>query len=202
MIGGTTNFAESIIGPAIKVNEYNKNQDRYYKVDGCEFEMGSTTDGTITSMTINLSPVCNFNWRLAFPNNADLPQPNKLNFGDVMKTRGGWKITADCISDCGNASDPIINLTFGGSRADNFLVVVLGAVIAGDVNLAADSAFGEKIAKEKGEEFVQNQKYKCNYDLEKAATGTLESMKVNFITIKRDDSTEIIAKDCNHQQPQ
>jgi len=193
MIGGTTNFVESIIGPAINVDAHFKTRD--YEVDGCKLIIGATADGTITSMTINLSPVCNFNWRLAFPNHADLPQPNKLKFGDVMKIENGWKITADCLISCGNSYDPVINLSFGGSRADDWQIVVLGAVIAADVNIEANSAFAEKITKEKGEDFVRDEKYKCNYDLEKAAIGTLEPMKVNFITIKA-DSKEVTPKDC------
>lgn len=184
-IGDSIDHLEKMTGPAkSKIKGAMGLMRREYNVDGCKLYIGTTDDGTIESINIPVSNKCSFNWRsMSPPNNFDLPQPNNLKFGDVMRDRD-WSVSADCLKGCGNSHDPSTYLRFGGSHADNFLVTVLEAVNDNLINISASSELAQKISNKKGDDFVIMGKYKCDFDLNSAAIGSIEKMKVNSITIR------------------
>ncbi|PPD03998.1 MAG: hypothetical protein CTY29_07300 [Methylobacter sp.] len=193
IIGGDIKYLESIIGFARKKSNEN-GEKRSYKVDNCDVTVGVEQDGTINALTLFLSPICNFSWKDMLPNHSDLPQPNKMHFGDVMESIPSdyWRITASCLSQCGNTENPYIELKFGGSNADNHICAILGSTS----DVESWSNLSQKIIKEKGAEFVINFEYNCNYDLKKAAKGILDTSKVDYITIRVENQTDIDEISC------
>ncbi|MBS0445108.1 MAG: hypothetical protein JSR59_04060 [Proteobacteria bacterium] len=186
-IGGSIKYLETILGPAKRVLEL-RQENREYDVEGCKLTLAATKEGTVVAMTLVVSPSCTFNWRGILPNHSSLPQPNHMTFGDAMKSSGSWTFVTDCLDACGNAADPVAELRIGGSHADGWLMAVLGAVIDSKENLEASDALRKKLESKMGRDWVIDGKFQCDYDLNSSVVGVVESMRVNFVTIRAVDS--------------
>jgi len=188
IIGNDIGWFERIAGPAVR--KIDQLKYREYLVDGCKVELNVRGDGTIEIATLYVSPVCSFNWRNMDPNYGDFPPPNNMKFASAMKKYPGqWSFKVSCLLLCGNAADPEATLSFGGSHADGWIVTTLGAVID-EENLDPAFKLSEKIVSQMGREFVVDQKYECDYDLNAAAKGIIDRFRVNYVSFRIPDGAE------------
>lgn len=183
IIGTDIQWFEGQVGPAIR--QIKAMGYREYAVENCQMSLTVKND-TISAATLFLSPSCAFKWGDIYQMYADLPPPNQMTFGDLMKG-GGWTFTISCLRLCGNSASPRAELSVGGSHAANWIVTTLGASIDSSENIDASSRLEDRITKEKGEDFVTSLKYQCDYDLNAAAAGIVEKMKVNYVQFRIND---------------
>lgn len=106
VLGVTPAFLRSKLG----VPKYQSRDDLTFDVDGCEVEYSignSMVKSYSTEITARCQPVV-FGVRL----------DPRTKFSKLPK---GGTLVADCLSSCGNAADPTIDLYYPGSRARGFV---------------------------------------------------------------------------------
>ncbi len=86
-----------------------------FEVGGCTISY-SASGSRITGFWVDVGPSCSPTIR----GNRISPQ---TTFGDILSGANWGQFSADCIYSCGNAADPVIDLSYRGSRATNFISV-------------------------------------------------------------------------------
>ncbi|EIL88436.1 hypothetical protein AB7849_09145 [Rhodanobacter sp. 115] len=136
-IGSNIAWFESIAGPAMQMlDNGDGSQARLYRVDGCHV-MATATGSTISALTLQLAPRCSVPLSAMLPN-APAMNLATLRFAALFKA-GASDIGLACagFAECGNASDPSVQASLGGSQADGFLMVDFSGSITTDADVAA-----------------------------------------------------------------
>lgn len=183
MISADLAYLEQVTGPAR--NSYGKT--KIYKVDGCEITT-TVADGSVRSLRIELSHSCTFNLNNYIPNfHGRLPAPHVMTFGQFNSISGGkGQFTADCLSMCGNAADPVIYEHWQGSRADSGIEILLEVAQVGAALIAAEK-WQEAMEKVEGYEWVIDTKFNCNpTKYNQVAQRAFRDVTISAITIGYD----------------
>ena len=183
MIDADVAYFERVTGPAR--NTYD--DTKIYKVDGCEIT-ATVAGGSIRSLRMDLSPQCTFNLNKFLPNFADkFPSPHTMTFGKFDSVTGGnGQFYADCLTQCGNAADPVIYEHWYGSRADLVLEVMLEAVQVGGPVLSAADTWHAAMEKAEGEDWVVDAKFNCTRKYDAIAHRAFRDVTISAITIGYD----------------
>lgn len=183
MIGADVAYFEQVVGPARNTYDNTK----IYKVDGCE--VTATISGiSVRALRVDLSPQCTFNLNKFLPNFSNrFPPPHVMTFGKFDSiTEGTGRFYADCLTQCGNAADPVIFEHWYGSRADLFLEVVLEAVLASSPVLSAAHTWKTAMEKIEGENWVIDAKFNCTRKYDAIAHRAFQDVTISAITIGYD----------------
>lgn len=184
MLRADVAYFEHIAGPPWK----RSGKFRIYKVAGCVVTAGVESD-EVRSIKVGLSPKCSFNLQTFIPNLESKPPPAyQLTFGNFDQlSQGGGQFYSDCITDCGNAADPLVWQHWQGSRADSSIEVLLEAVVAGDQAVDAASDWAKLMLAEQGEQWVWDGKFNCgNGRYDKAAHVLFGTVRISSITVGYD----------------
>ena len=164
ILGANVAYLETITGPAFRT----EGSDRIYKVGDCEVIVGAAK-GRIVNIGIDgVSPRCAFPIAQYFAQGYDHPVPALPNFADIKQGLGG-QFSADCLTLCGNAADPVVSLSYQGSHADNFNDLYAAVPITGGTALDAYSDWGAKLTAKYGQDYVVDGKYKTGDALDDVA---------------------------------
>ncbi len=158
MIGANLAYFEQVAGPAR--NSYS--DTNIYKVDGCEIT-ARVSKGTIAWLRMDVSPSCSFNLTPFVPSlDAELPPVHQLTFGGFDEaTRNSGRYMADCLTQCGNAADPVVQELWQGSRAEMGLEIMLEAAQVEGPALAAADTWQQAMEKAEGTEWVSQARFNC-----------------------------------------
>lgn len=183
MIGADVAYFEQVTGPAWQTY----GDTKYYKVDGCEVT-ATIAGGSIRSLGMrNLSSQCTFNLDKFLPNFAGkLPSPHSMTFGEFDSATGmSGQFYADCLGNCGNASDPVVYEHWYGSRADQNLEVVLGVVLVGD-GIAASMTWEDAMEKVEGRYWIIDKQFNYTRKYDAVAHQAFQNVRISKITIGYD----------------
>jgi hypothetical protein len=179
VLGSNVAFLETITGPAFRTD----GSDRTYKVDGCEIVVGAS-NGKIDNIGIDgYSPRCSFPIAQYFAGGYDHPVPPLPTFGDIERGLGGTYI-ATCLRLCGNGTDPLVELTYQGSHADNFNNLYAAVTIGADgPALNAFGDWGDKLVAKHGEAYVANGEYASDDSLQDVAAADFAKVTPTIIRV-------------------
>ena len=183
MIGADVAYFEQVVGPARNTFDSTK----IYKVSGCEVT-AIIADGSVRSLRLELSPQCAFDLNKFLPNySGKFPSPHAMTFGKFDSVTGGnGQFYADCLTQCGNAADPVIYEHWQGSRADLTLEVMLEAVQVSDPVLSGANTWQAAMEKIEGEDWVVDAKFNCTHKYDAIARSAFRDVKISAITIGYD----------------
>lgn len=185
-IGSNLAYFENITGPARTTFEgrYSITYS-YYKVDGCEVT-AHISRGKVQAIEIGkLSPKCTFNLNKFLPNagRGSLPPLHAMRFGEFDALTHEGYYSADCLTACGNASDPNVYEYFKASRADLGIEVQLGVVLVEGDALHASSAWVDEMRKSESAVWVTNRKFACTRKYNAVAQKLFRKVKVTSIAV-------------------
>lgn len=86
-----------------------------FELGGCTISY-SASGSRITGFTVAVGPSCS-------PTIRGKRISPRTTFGEILSRDNWGRFTADCIYMCGNAADPVIDLSYRGSRATNFISI-------------------------------------------------------------------------------
>ncbi|WP_057884210.1 SHOCT domain-containing protein [Tsuneonella troitsensis] len=86
-----------------------------FELGGCTISY-SATGSRVTGFTVDVGPSCSPTIR----GNRIGP---RTTFGEILNRDNWGQFIADCLYGCGNAADPVIALSYRGSRATNFISI-------------------------------------------------------------------------------
>lgn len=107
-----------------------------------------------------------------------------MTFGQFDKlTQAQGTFYADCLSECGNAYDPVVYEHWSSSRADGFLEVMLGATQTSDAVLDAADSWQSAMEKAEGADWVPERKFNCAPKHDQVAHEAFRKVAIDQITI-------------------
>jgi hypothetical protein len=181
IIGSTVTYWESITGPPISSWE----AWREYEVNGCGLRI-STSENSIDVVRMELSPACTFDWQQVIYNARGLPAAHQTTVGAFVDQQGNGDYLSDCIRSCGNAADPSLVMHWQGSRADDWIEVVLGVDANQDASLRALNVIQRHYVAALGEDaVVLDTSFNC--DVNKAAVfgSALREVRISWVEFGR-----------------
>lgn len=183
MIGANIAYFERATGPA--KNTYS--DINTYKIGGCNVD-ATIYNGTIQSLRLEVSSKCTVDLNQFFSHSYGKFSPAyQLTFGNFdMNTGNIGQYYASCLTECGNAADPVIFEKWLGSRADQFIEVQLEVVLAKDAALTAAGLWHDVMEKVEGKNWVMNAKFNCTSKYNAVARKAFRNVKISGITIGRD----------------
>lgn len=175
MIDSQISYFEQFAGSA----KENYGDYRKYKVEGCIIDVSlHTKTSTIRSLHTKLSETCSPDLS-QLPPSFNLPkQLNNTTFGALSNPT----YYADCLISCGR-TEPEIYAVSGGSKADDWQTIALGANIE---DLQYQTWFDE--LQKNGEQWMLDQKFNCAHDTNNysnIAHNELSPQKVSSIIISK-----------------
>jgi hypothetical protein len=179
VLGSNVAFLETITGPAFRTD----GSDRIYKLDGCEIIVGASK-GKIDNIGIdNYGGACSFPIAQYFAGGYDHPVPPLPTFGNIESGLGGTYV-ATCLRLCGNGADPLVELTYQGSHADNFNNLYAAVTIGADgPALNAYGDWGDKLVAKHGEDYVANGQYASDDSMQDVAAADFAKVPPTIIRV-------------------
>ena len=156
MLGANIEYLEQIVGVAR--NSYGN--VRIYKVDSCEVNV-QINNGKIENLKLYPSSICTFDLNLFLSNYGQLPRPEELTFGDFTDLVGSGRMYASCLSMCGNASEPVVSLSWQGGRLDGVLEVLIETQLVTDKVISAADEWQAAMERHNGKQWVDERRFNC-----------------------------------------
>ena len=181
ILGANVAYLETITGPAFRT----EGSDRTYKVGDCQVIVG-VAKGKIVNIGVDgVSPHCAFPIAQYFAQGYDKPVPALPTFGDIKDGLGGH-YSATCLTLCGNATAPLVSLTYAGSHADNFNGLYAAIPITGGAALDAYADWGAKLTAKYGQAYVENGEYEDGDSLQDVAAKDFARVYPQTIRVGQD----------------
>lgn len=183
MINADLPYFEQVTGPAR--NTYG--DTKYYKVGDCVVQV-KLAEGTIRSLSMQLSPKCTFDVNRFLPSHAGkFPPSHALTFGafDTL-TSGTGEFYANCLSLCGNAFLPVIYEYWQGARSDNQLEIMLEAGEFSNHALGAKDTWEAALGRVRDEKWVIDATLICSRKYDESVRRAFRDVTIGVITIGYD----------------
>jgi hypothetical protein len=178
ILGANLAYLETLTGPAFSTD----GAERVYKVDGCKLIVG-VGKGKIANIGIDgVSGHCSFPIMQYFAGGYAQPVPRTPTFGDIKNTFGGH-YDADCLTQCGNAADPVVSLAYSGSHADNFNGLYAAISITDDPALSAYMDWGAKLTAKYGQDYVVARKFSQGDNLDDVASKDFGPVRPTIVRV-------------------
>ena len=175
MIHAQVAYLEHLTGPAWRVDQ----NVRQYKVAGCVVTVIEKHE-VIQSLGLELNERCTFDLNPFLQ--SHLPSANRLTFGAFDQEEDG-RFYADCLSMCGNSTDPIVYEHFLGPHAMDFIEVNLKVALVDDQAIAASNVWEKALESSKGLGFIYSGKFNCTAAFDGLVHRAFAKVKVTAITI-------------------
>lgn len=192
MIGVNYAYFESIAG--VPRNSFGNTHT--FEVASCQVD-ATVNNGQVSSLRLELSPQCNVDLGTLF-HNYDFPATSAITPSLLANAshRSTLDYLSDCLSSCGNAYDPSVYAHWSGSRADDFLEVLLEIKAVNDEAIAARRAWASYIYDRRDWDYVIETRFNCNLEFNDFAHSVFQSLPVNAITIGHDLTEPITSYSC------
>lgn len=158
-IGMNLAYVEKLAGPAMR-SELHRH---LFKVDGCELTLRTDdADKVVQAVEVAITPSCKVSLEPVLGSFAGTPpkQLHELTMGQFEQMLGG-SYYADCLTMCGNAADPEVQLIAEGPRALQFMEFALSVQLVGDASLAAADKWRDGMSKAESEDYVLDTRFNC-----------------------------------------
>jgi hypothetical protein len=181
ILGANVAYLETITGPAFST----EGSDRVYKLEGCKLIVG-VKGAKIDNIGIqDYSARCSFPIAQYFGQAPGQTIPNYPTFGDIEALFGG-SFGADCLTQCGNATDPVVSLSYHGSHADNFNDLYAAITINDEPALTAYQDWGDKLIAKHGQDYVVSGKFNTDDSMDDVAAKDFGPIHPDTIRIGQD----------------
>ena len=156
-LGMNLAYIEKHAGPAIRSFGHTHS----FEIDHCQLEL--TTDEqnrSVQHIRLALTPQCTVT-------SAGLLQSdppvllNTLTFPSLQEHFSPGAFSADCLRSCGNAVEPTLYFTAEGSRADNFLTLVLEASMGEGDTWEKAQPWIDTMEQQEGEDWIIDASFNC-----------------------------------------
>ena len=133
-LGTNIEYIQAKLGPPI--SDWGDTQ--VFLIEGCEVEVevdGAGEFQLVKALQMDVTPECSPSWKAMGDAFEDFPAVHDTTIGQFRSVRGindPLRMQSWCISDCGNAADPVVEWVNQGSRAKGFLDVSVGTKLVGD----------------------------------------------------------------------
>lgn len=178
MLGTNLRYFESVAGIA----RQSFGDEHHFRIQGCNLT-AHIGDAGVYAMRLELTPNCHADLSSFIGDYA--PAPNTpLTFGALANSTGAdLRFTADCLTMCGNASDPTVSALWEGPRAVSFIQVKLEAALTDGPALEASDQWQAHMTQAKGEDWVIDTQFNCNTQFDPQANHAFKNVKVNAVTV-------------------
>lgn len=158
MIGVDRAYLEQFTGAARQTQKDVIDPDlikKTYKVDNCDIDIIFGAD-VVVSLGINLSERCTFDLAPFIQEQKSIAA-HQLTFGVFdQETSQTSRYYADCLGNCGNAYDPAVYDHFSGSRALQFLEIMVSSTRMNDTY-----SWERTMRADMGDAWVEDRQYNC-----------------------------------------
>jgi hypothetical protein len=178
MLDTNQRYFESIAG----VPRESYGNEHLFRVSGCNIT--ATIQGnSVTALRMELTPNCPANLSSFIGDSFAPPAGQPLTVGSFQKAAGDMSFFADCLTMCGNASDPSLRAHWEGPHAVNFREVMLEVVLADDASMQASNQWQAQMTAVKGEDFIIETRFNCERTFDTQAQQSFANVAVNAVTI-------------------
>lgn len=174
-------YVESRLGPARTVN----GPYREYEIGGCTVRLRADGDAVL-GYAIPVSEACAAQLTPVLQD-YDLPTATPLTFGQFAAARGNARFKADCLTMCGNATDPWVYLESEGPRVSPGIRAASPQV----ESRAIDAAFRirDQVREGRGETYLVETRFNCDSHFNAGAIAELDNVIVEEIEVGYDPIT-------------
>jgi hypothetical protein len=178
MLGTSQRYFESVAG----IPRESFGDEHTFRVQGCTIT-ATVGGGNVYKLRMELTSQCKADLTQFVGDYAPAPgQP--LTFGAFeASSGGGLSYSADCLSGCGNASDPSAYALWEGPRVVEFIQVLLEAVQVSDQAITAASTWRDQMIQAKGEDWVMDGGFNCDNQFDPVASQAFKDVPVTAVTI-------------------
>jgi len=178
LLGVQIAYVESKIGPAREI----VNSSRNYRIGTCDFSL-KDEKGAVASITVPNTNACAPE-RDVVLKSVGLPT-GKIKFSTFIKVKGPTSFQSDCLSLCGNAADPWLYLSGGGSHSENWIEVRMGVAQVSGAALEASDKIQTSMRAE-GPDYVSDTKFNCDRKYDQVAEKAMAPLIVESIEVGYD----------------
>lgn len=175
MLGARVQFLEQQIGTARQVDR----DQRHYQVGGCDFTVSVAGD-EIVGYVVPMTRACARHAYAALEAYG-LPRNLNLSMGEFARVRANVEFKADCLTLCGNASNPWVYLESDGLRGQP--AVRAGAVRVDRAAIDAGLRIRDAIMATHGEDYVVDTRFNCSREFDALAVRELDRVKITEIAV-------------------
>jgi hypothetical protein len=195
-LGVRVAYLESRTGPAMHVYQNAGGLEvRDYKVDGCKVSAGVKASD-VRFLRLDLTPRCNFN--LGAFLGKGFQSTNGMTIGGFAKgLSGGFRVQSDCVENCGNNAEPVVDFNWEGAHSDNFVNLTLGVTLVNGPSLNGASKWTAAMQKQDGDDYVLHTRFNCDRKWDTAALQYFAAAKVDAVTIGYDLPSADYANHCH-----
>ena len=182
-LGRQINYIEDIVGPAESVS----GSWKFYHVDGCLVRLNVDEEGTIRGLRLDISDICDFEWRNMYPNLSSLGSPKNNTIARFME-KAGLDYIQGCLALCGNAADPEIDFLRKGSHADNWVNLKVGFADDSLPEIAATNKLADAVTRNLGSDIADDIGSGCDIREKAWALASMSRIKIEYVEFGFDDS--------------
>jgi hypothetical protein len=178
MLDTSQRYFESIAG----VPRESYGDQHLFRVNGCNIT-ATIQNNSVSALRMELTPSCPANLSSFIGDSFAPPAGQPLTIGSFQKAAGDMSFYADCLTMCGNASDPTLQAHWEGPHAVNFREVMLEVVLADDASLQASNQWQAQMTAAKGEDFIMATRFNCERTFDAQAQQSFAKVAINAVTI-------------------
>jgi len=163
-------------------------QSRYYAVEGCGVT-AYARGGTVEAYKLSLSPQCDMDVSPFL--GARLPAAGLLTLETFADTLGPLPtpmretFRALCISDCGNAADPVVEFLWRAPQGPRPIEIKLGFVLASGAAAEAGDEWQQVMEQAESAEYVSLGRFNCDDRHQAEGLRAFNNIQPNEVTIGR-----------------
>lgn len=121
-------YVEKTVGPAIR-SEFGFHE---FEIENCKLTLQTGEQGrSVEQIQLELTPECHASTTGLFTAEA-IRKLSDLTFADYATLLDSSFFTSDCLTSCGNASDPVVSLGNPGSRSNQDIKIAVNRAIVSD----------------------------------------------------------------------
>lgn len=181
MLGTNFRYFESIAG----IPRESYDDVHTFNINNCIVN-ATAPSNKITSLRLEITPHCQADLSSFLHSYAPETRLPLTTGNFIDAAGGGLNYLANCLAGCGNAYDPSVYAHWTGSRATNFIEVLLETTLINRKALDAADIWREQMERSKGEDYVTDAQFNCNQDFNSIAHTAFQDVPINAITIGHD----------------
>ena len=182
----TENLGQPLNSLGLGVSKESGYLTHEYTIGGCalDVEVRDDPSKTIVALSVETTPKCQSAQLESVLGAKRLPALSTVTFGQLTSLLGQPHYMADCLTLCGNASNPAVAARWGSFSAE--VLLVDGPAI--DASMNWERAINSKY----GEDYVVDNLFNCTKEFDEVAAREFKNVKVTKLTLRNPS----IAREC------
>jgi len=190
-------YLETKIGPAKRVTRWRRDEEwRDYEVGSCQFTV-IANDKAVNSLEVPLNGKCPIDLNTLLQT-KDIPaHPTFGQIESAAHVTDTGKVYSDCLSNCGNASDPSLYLEWQGPHSNLFVEIMLQAKMVNADAIEAALKLTSIIAKDAHvQDFQTTDFLNCSKAYDYEARRLMRNVKVTSVQFGYDIVDPYLLNSC------